>query len=123
MPSFASPHRAADLVLARSVHCADAQSPHKGNVMATTTTVEGTDDHGFELKRRPKWLWIALSLALVVVVVVGARLLFFGKTESANEIAGATLVIATNEGMAAEKGLTGKIAKTGAHNTGNRGWC
>jgi ABC-type metal ion transport system substrate-binding protein len=79
--------------------------------MATTTTVENTDDHGFELKRRPKWLWIALSLALVVVVVVGARLLFFGKTESANEIAGATLVIATNEGNAAEQALIEYIAK------------
>src|SRR3978361_799337 len=111
MPSFASPHRAADLVLARSVHCADAQSPHKGNVMATTTAVEGTDDHGFELKHRPKWRWIALSVALVVVIVVGARLLFFGKTESANEIAGATLVIATNEGNAAEQALIEYIAK------------
>ena len=68
--------------------------------MATTTTVEGTDDHGFELKRRPKWLWIALSLALVVVVVVGARLLFFGKTESANEIAGATNNSARLDGLA-----------------------
>ncbi|UNB54924.1 MetQ/NlpA family ABC transporter substrate-binding protein [Mycolicibacterium sp. YH-1] len=78
--------------------------------MATNTTVEGTDDHGFELKRRPKWLWIALSLAVVVVVVVGARLLFFGKTESANEIPGATLVVATNEGNAAEQALIEYIA-------------
>jgi D-methionine transport system substrate-binding protein len=78
--------------------------------MATNTTVAGIDDHGFELRRRPKWLWIALSLVVVVVLVVGARLLFFGKTESANEIAGATLVVATNEGNAAEQALIEYIA-------------
>jgi D-methionine transport system substrate-binding protein len=79
--------------------------------MATTTTTDETGDHGFELKRGRKWLWIALSLVVVVALVVGARLLFFGKTESANEIAGATLVVATNEGNAAEQALIEYIAK------------
>jgi len=79
--------------------------------MATTTTVEGTDDHGFELKRRPKWIWIVLSLVVVVALVVGVRLIFFGKTQSANEIPGATLVIATNEGNSAEQALIEYIAK------------
>ncbi len=79
--------------------------------MATTTTVEGTGDHGFELKRRPTWLWIAVSLVVVVAVVVGVRLLFFGKTQSANDIAGATLVVATNEGNSAEQALIEYIAK------------
>jgi len=79
--------------------------------MATTTTVEGTDDHGFELKRRPKWIWIVLSLVVVVTLVVGVRLIFFGKTQSANEIPGATLVIATNEGNSAEQALIEYIAK------------
>lgn len=79
--------------------------------MATTTTPDETDDHGFELKRRPKWLWIALSLAVVVVVIVGARFIFFGKTQSPNEIAGATLVVATNEGNAAEQALIEYIAR------------
>lgn len=78
--------------------------------MSTTTTPTEADDHGFELKRRPKWLWIALSLVLVVALVIGARLLFFGKTQSANEIAGATLVVATNEGNAAEQALIEYIA-------------
>jgi ABC-type metal ion transport system substrate-binding protein len=78
--------------------------------MATNTTVEGVDDHGFELRRRPKWLWIALSLVVVVGLVIGARLVFFGKTESANEIPGATLVVATNEGNAAEQALIEYIA-------------
>ncbi|MFC7675563.1 MetQ/NlpA family ABC transporter substrate-binding protein [Mycolicibacterium sp. GCM10028919] len=78
--------------------------------MATNTTVEGIDDHGFELRRRPKWLWIALSLVVVVGLVIGARFVFFGKTESANEIPGATLVVATNEGNAAEQALIEYIA-------------
>ena len=79
--------------------------------MATTTTPDETDDHGFELKRRPKWLWIALSLGVVVVLIVGARFVFFGKTQSPNEIAGATLVVATNEGNAAEQALIEYIAR------------
>jgi ABC-type metal ion transport system substrate-binding protein len=79
--------------------------------MATTTTTDETSDHGFELKRRRKWLWIALSLVVVVALIVGARLLFFGKTQSANEIAGATLVVASNEGNAAEQALVEYIAK------------
>ena len=78
--------------------------------MATNTTVEDVDDHGFELRRRPKWLWIALSLVVVVGLVIGARLVFFGTTESANEIPGATLVVATNEGNAAEQALIEYIA-------------
>lgn len=78
--------------------------------MSTTITPPEADDHGFELKRRPKWLWIALSLVLVVALVIGARLLFFGNTQSANEIPGATLVVATNEGNAAEQALIEFIA-------------
>nr|WP_090276676.1 MetQ/NlpA family ABC transporter substrate-binding protein [Mycolicibacterium komanii]CRL70120.1 NLPA lipoprotein [Mycolicibacterium komanii] len=78
--------------------------------MATTTTpVDG--DHGFELKHRPKWLWIALSLVVVVALVIAARFIFFGKAQSPNEIAGATLVVATNEGNAAEQALIEYIAR------------
>lgn len=78
--------------------------------MATTTTpVDG--DHGFELKRRPKWVWIALSLVLVVALIIAARFMFFGKAQSPNEIAGATLVVATNEGNAAEQALIEYIAR------------
>lgn len=78
--------------------------------MATTTTpVDG--DHGFELKRRPKWLWIAVSLLVVVALVIAARFVFFGKAQSPNEIAGATLVVATNEGNTAEQALIEFIAR------------
>ncbi|SEH47226.1 ABC-type metal ion transport system, substrate-binding protein/surface antigen [Mycolicibacterium rutilum] len=78
--------------------------------MATTTTpVDG--DHGFELKRRPKWLWIAVSLLVVVALVIAARFIFFGKAQSPNEIPGATLIVATNEGNAAEQALIEYIAR------------
>lgn len=78
--------------------------------MATTTTpVDG--DHGFELKRRPKWVWIVLSLVVVVALVTAARFVFFGKAQSPNEIEGATLVVATNEGNAAEQALIEFIAR------------
>ncbi|MBJ7340211.1 MetQ/NlpA family ABC transporter substrate-binding protein [Mycolicibacterium sp.] len=79
--------------------------------MTTTPTVPPeADDHGFELQRRPKWIWIAVALVVVVAVVVGVRFFFFGETKSANEIAGATLVVATNEGNAAEQALIEYIA-------------
>jgi D-methionine transport system substrate-binding protein len=77
----------------------------------TPTPVSETDDHGFELKRRPKWIWIAAGLVVVVAAVVGVRFVFFGDTKSPNEIAGATLVVATNEGNAAEQALIEYIAR------------
>jgi D-methionine transport system substrate-binding protein len=77
----------------------------------TPTSVDEADDHGFELKRRPKWIWIAVGLVVVVAVVVGVRFAFFGDTKSPNEVAGATLVVATNEGNAAEQALIEYIAR------------
>ncbi|MCV7281740.1 metal ABC transporter substrate-binding protein [Mycolicibacterium flavescens] len=77
----------------------------------TTTTTPVDGDHGFELKRRPKWVWIALSLLVVVALVVAARFVFFDKAQSANEIPGATLVVATNEGNTAEQALIEFIAR------------
>ncbi|WP_197373254.1 MetQ/NlpA family ABC transporter substrate-binding protein [Mycolicibacterium baixiangningiae] len=77
----------------------------------TTTEVGKSDDHGFEIKNRPTWIWIAASLVVVVVAIVAGRFLFFGKTESPNEIPGATLVVATNEGNAAEQSLIEFIAR------------
>lgn len=80
--------------------------------MTTTPTASPeADDHGFELRRRPKWIWPALGLVVVVVAAVAVKFVFFGETKSANEIAGATLVVATNEGNAAEQSLIEYIAK------------
>ncbi|GLP81707.1 MetQ/NlpA family ABC transporter substrate-binding protein [Mycobacterium antarcticum] len=76
----------------------------------TPTKVDESDDHGFELRRRSKWIWPAVGLIVVVVAVVSARFLFFGDTKSPNEIPGATLVVATNEGNAAEQALIEFIA-------------
>jgi D-methionine transport system substrate-binding protein len=76
-----------------------------------TTPVDETDDHGFELKRKPKWIWLAAGLVVVVAAAIGVRFFFFGDTKSPNEIAGATLVVATNEGNAAEQALIEYIAK------------
>jgi D-methionine transport system substrate-binding protein len=80
--------------------------------MTTTPTASPeADDHGFELRRRPKWVWPAVGLVVVLVAAVAVKFLFFGATKSANEIAGATLVVATNEGNAAEQSLIEYIAK------------
>lgn len=78
--------------------------------MATTTPAVDSE-HGFELKRRPRWLWIGISVLVVVAVVVGARIWFFGDAKSANEISGATLIVATNEGNAAEQALIEFISR------------
>jgi ABC-type metal ion transport system substrate-binding protein len=77
----------------------------------TSDTAPDQDDHGFELKRNSKWVWIALALAIVIVGAVMVRYAFFNETKSANEIPGATLVVATNEGNAAEQALIEYIGK------------
>ena len=71
----------------------------------TESQVASPDDHGFDLKKRPRWIWLAVGLVVVIVAVVAGRFFFFGDTKSANEIPGATLVVATNEGNAAEQAL------------------
>ncbi|KMO75895.1 MetQ/NlpA family ABC transporter substrate-binding protein [Mycolicibacterium obuense] len=77
----------------------------------TESQVASPDDHGFDLKKRPRWIWLAVGLVVVVVAVVAGRFFFFGDTKSANEIPGATLVVATNEGNAAEQALIEYISR------------
>ncbi len=77
----------------------------------TSDTAPDQDDHGFELKRNAKWAWIAIALAVVIVGAVVVRYAFFNESKSANEIPGATLVVATNEGNAAEQALIEYIGK------------
>ncbi|TRW86244.1 metal ABC transporter substrate-binding protein [Mycolicibacterium sp. 018/SC-01/001] len=77
----------------------------------TESQVAGPDDHGFDLKKRPRWIWLAAGLVVVIVAVVAGRYFFFGDTKSANEIPGATLVVATNEGNAAEQSLIEYISR------------
>ncbi len=77
----------------------------------TDSPVQSPDDHGFELRKRRKWIPIAVGLAVVIVAIVAGRYFFFGKAKSANEIPGATLVVATNEGNAAEQALIEYISR------------
>lgn len=77
----------------------------------TESQVASPDDHGFDLKKRPRWIWLAAGLVVVIVAVVAGRFFFFGDTKSANEIPGATLVVATNEGNAAEQALIEYISR------------
>ena len=77
----------------------------------TESQVASPDDHGFDLKKRPRWIWLAVGLVVVIVAVVAGRFFFFGDTKSANEIPGATLVVATNEGNAAEQALIEYISR------------
>ncbi len=77
----------------------------------TESQVASPDDRGFDLKKRPRWIWLAVGLVVVIVAVVAGRFFFFGDTKSANEIPGATLVVATNEGNAAEQALIEYISR------------
>ena len=77
----------------------------------TESQVASPDDHGFDLKKRPRWIWLAVGLVVVIVAVVAGRFFFFGDTKSGNEIPGATLVVATNEGNAAEQALIEYISR------------
>lgn len=80
--------------------------------MTTTPPVETEEaDHGFELKKRRKAPWIIGAVILVVAVAAVVRFAFFGGTQSANEIAGATLVVATAEGNASEQALVNFVAE------------
>ncbi|WP_010202185.1 MetQ/NlpA family ABC transporter substrate-binding protein [Salinibacterium sp. PAMC 21357] len=67
--------------------------------------------HGFELKRKRQWPWIAgiAVVALGVTAAVGVPLL--NPAKSANEIPGATLLVATAEGNAAEQALVNFVAE------------
>ncbi len=95
--------------------------------MTTTPTQDAArgDDPGFEIKRRSPWIWIALSLAVVVAIVVAASFVLGSDDKSPNEIPGATLVIATDEGCAGEQALVEFIAENVAPKYGikvaNRG--
>ncbi|KQU06897.1 metal ABC transporter substrate-binding protein [Rhodococcus sp. Leaf7] len=79
--------------------------------MTTTENDSRTDDHGFELQKRRKAPWIIGGVVVVAAAAVATRLVFFGDTQSPNEIAGATLVVATAEGNASEQALVNFVAE------------
>lgn len=80
-----------------------------------TTTLNSPDlesapESGFELRRRRRWPWIAggavVALAAAAAIVVPQ----LTDSRSPNEIPGATLVVATAEGNAAEQALVQFVA-------------
>jgi YaeC family lipoprotein len=82
--------------------------------MTTTTdkpTTPPDDELGFELKRRKRWPWILGAAILVVAVAAFVVVPLLNPTKSPNEIAGATLQVATAEGNASEQALVEFIAK------------
>lgn len=87
--------------------------------MTTTQTdrpqTDGTDghdhDHGFELTRRRRWPWIAGGAVVVVAAAAAIVVPRLDGAASANEIAGATLYVATAEGNAREQALVEFVAE------------
>ncbi|WP_099023287.1 MetQ/NlpA family ABC transporter substrate-binding protein [Mycolicibacterium palauense] len=78
--------------------------------MTTTPTTTQHGQPGFELRHRRRWIWILPTLAVIAGAAVLIRFTMFADTRSANEIPGATLVVATNEGNAAEQALIEYVA-------------
>jgi D-methionine transport system substrate-binding protein len=76
---------------------------------APTNTPE--PDHGFELKKRRRWPWIAGGIVIVIVIAAAIIVPQLNPAKSAAEVAGATLVVATAEGNAAEQSLVNFVAK------------
>lgn len=71
------------------------------------------DDHGFTTKRsrRPLVIAAAVLVVLVVAAFAGWRIWGGSDAKTANETAGATLLVATTEGNAAEQALIEFIGK------------
>ncbi|NMD56970.1 MULTISPECIES: MetQ/NlpA family ABC transporter substrate-binding protein [Tsukamurella] len=84
----------------------DTQTP-------TPATPSADDDHGFTTRgsRRPLIVGAVVLVALVVAAFVGWRAFGGADAKTANETAGATLLVATTEGNAAEQALIEFVAK------------
>ena len=80
--------------------------------MSTTTPTPASDEqsHGFELKKRTTWIWITGATVVVLAIAATIVIPILNPTKSANETAGATLIVATAEGNAAEQALVQFIA-------------
>lgn len=81
----------------------------------STTTPSPADspvpDHGFELITRRRWPWIAGAVVVVLGIAAAIVVPQLAPAKSAAEVAGATLVVATAEGNAAEQSLVNFVAK------------
>ena len=81
----------------------------------STTTPSPADspvpDHGFELTARRRWPWIAGAVVVLLGIAAAIVVPQLAPAKSAAEVAGATLVVATAEGNAAEQSLVNFVAK------------
>ncbi|MGV7636967.1 MetQ/NlpA family ABC transporter substrate-binding protein, partial [Mycobacterium kansasii] len=79
----------------------------------TPTAPPADDDHGFTTRgsRRPLIIGVVVLVVLVVAGFVGWRAFGGSDAKTANETAGATLLVATTEGNAAEQALIEFVAK------------
>ena len=80
-----------------------------------TTTLNSPDiesgaDGGFELRRRRRWPWIAGGAVVAIAAAAAIAVPQLTDSRSPNEIPGATLVVATAEGNAAEQALVQFVA-------------
>lgn len=69
------------------------------------------EPHGFELKGRRRWPWVVGASIAAVAVAASIGIPQLIPSVSPNEVAGATLVIATAEGNSAEKALVEFVAE------------
>lgn len=76
----------------------------------TTTPNDADQSHGFELNKRRRWPWVAGAIVAVLGVTAVVVVPLLSPTKSANDVAGATLVVATAEGNAAEQALVNFVA-------------
>lgn len=75
------------------------------------TESNDSDGLGFELKKRRRWPWIAGGAVVVVGIAAAIVVPQLNPAKSPNEVAGATLYVATAEGNAAEQSLVDFVAK------------
>ncbi|GAA4963226.1 MetQ/NlpA family ABC transporter substrate-binding protein [Kineococcus glutinatus] len=68
-------------------------------------------EHGFTLRRRRRTPWVLGGAAAAVAVAAAALLATTRQETSPNEVAGATLVVVSQEGQAAEKALVDFVGR------------
>lgn len=71
----------------------------------TPTPAHPAEAHGFQLRRRRKWVWIAVGAVVIILAAATVHYTLFSGQKPAAETAGATLVVASQEGYAAEQKL------------------
>ncbi|MCU1446298.1 MetQ/NlpA family ABC transporter substrate-binding protein, partial [Cryobacterium sp.] len=77
----------------------------------TTPTTPPVEPHGFELKKRRRWPWIAGIAVVAVAAATAIAVPLLNPAKSANATEGATLIVATAEGNAAEQALVNFVAE------------